>query len=81
MYALLLEGENPRKIIRTLLHEARHAFQHFAVEHPWRAKPDEGNFYSWELSIENYIKSDVDFNMYRSQAIETDADSFAERVV
>ena len=42
-YGLLLDGENPRKIIRTLLHEARHAFLRFAVEHPWRAKPDESN--------------------------------------
>ena len=78
---LLLEEENPRKIIRTLLHEARHAFQRFAVEHPWRAKPDESNIYSWEFSIENYISSDVDFNMYQSQSIEADADDFAQRVV
>lgn len=78
---LLLEEENPRKIIRTLLHEARHAFQHFAVEHPWRAKPDESNVYSWEFNIENYIKSEVDFDMYRSQDIEADADAFAERIV
>lgn len=78
---LLLEEENPRKIIRTLLHEAHHAFQHFAVEHPWRAKPDESNIYSWEFSIENYISPDVDFNMYQSQPIEADADDFTERIV
>ena len=78
---LLLEEKNPQKVIRTLLHEARHAFQHFAVEHPWRAKPDESNIYSWEYSIENYISSDVDFNMYQSQSIEADADDFAQRVV
>lgn len=78
---LLFEEENPRKIIRTLLHEARHAFQYFAVEHTWRAKPDESNIYSWDCSIENYISSDVDFNMYQSQSIEADADDFAERVV
>ena len=78
---LLLEEENPRKIIRTLLHEARHAFQRFAVEHPWRAKPDESNIYSWEFSIENYISSGVNFNMYQSQSIEADADDFALRVV
>ena len=78
---LLLEEENPRKIIRTLLHEARHAFQRFAVEHPWRAKPDESNIYSWEFSIENYISSGVNFNMYQSQSIEADADDFAQRVV
>lgn len=79
--SLLLDEENPRKIMRTLLHEARHAFQHFAVEHPWRDKPDESNIYSWEFSIENYISSDVDFNMYQSQSIEADADDFAQRVV
>ena len=78
---LLLEEDDPRKTIRTLLHEARHAFQHFAVEHPWRAKPDEDNVYSWEFNIENYIRSDVDFDMYRSQDIEADADAFAERIV
>lgn len=43
--------------------------------------PDESNVYSWEFNIENYIKSDVDFNMYRSQNIEADADAFAERIV
>ena len=78
---LLLEEKNPRKIIRTLLHEARHAFQHFAVEHPWRAKPDESNIYSWEFSIENYIRSDENFDLYRNQSIEVDADDFAESVV
>lgn len=78
---LLLEEDDPRKTIRTLLHEARHAFQHFAVEHPWRAKPDEDNVYSWEFNIENYIRSEVDFDMYRSQDIEADADAFAERIV
>ena len=77
----LLKEEEPQRTIRTLLHEARHAFQHFAVEHPWRAKPDESNIYSWEFSIENYISSDVDFNMYQSQPIEADADDFAERIV
>ena len=78
---MLLEEDDPRRTIRTLLHEARHAFQHFAVEHPWRAKPDESNVYSWEFNIENYIKSEVDFDMYRSQDIEADADAFAERIV
>ena len=78
---LLLKEDDPRRTIRTLLHEARHAFQHFAVEHPWRANPDEGNVYSWEFNIENYIRFDVDLNMYRSQDIEADADAFAERIV
>ena len=41
--------------------------------------PDESNVYSWEFNIENYIRSEVDFDMYRSQDIKADAD--AERIV
>lgn len=48
---LLLVSADPRTVLRTILHEARHAFQYYAVRHPWRVVLDKSLLYVWESSI------------------------------
>ena len=78
---LLLVSSDPHTVMRTILHEARHAFQYYAVSHPWRVVLDKGLLYEWESNISYYFRADEGFNVYKYQPIEADADRFARRGV
>ena len=76
---LLLVSSDPHTVMRTILHEARHAFQYYAVSHPWRVVLDKGLLYEWESNISYYFRAGEGFNVYKYQPIEADADRFARR--
>lgn len=71
--------------IRTISHEAFHAYQHYVV--------DSFNFDSefvknsaycenariWKDNIDNYISAELDFDGYQSQPLEADADTYARQ--
>lgn len=71
--------------IRTISHEAFHAYQHYVV--------DSFNFDSefvqnsaycedariWKDNIDNYIPAELDFEGYQSQPLEADADTYARQ--
>lgn len=78
---LQLVSADPRTVLRTILHEARHAFQYYAVAHPWRVVLDEELLYEWEMSIAYYFKAGDGFDIYKYQPIEADANHFARRGV
>ena len=78
---LLLESDDPRTVMRTILHESRHAFQFYAVKHPWRIVGDRSMLYEWEMGIANYIRSGDCFTAYKCQPLESDANRFARRGV
>ena len=78
---LLLKYDDPRTVMRTILHEARHAFQFYAVKHPWRIVGDRSFLYEWEMGIVNYIRSEECFTMYKYQPLESDANRFTRRGV
>ena len=74
----LLEKENPDKLMSTILHEARHAYQHYAVEHPDRVTVSAETIAEWKENFNYYIRPEYDFNAYVNQPVEADADSFAD---
>lgn len=74
----LLEKENPEKLMSTILHEARHAYQHYSVEHPDRVTVSAETITEWKENFDYYICPEYDFNAYVNQPVEVDADCFAD---
>ena len=73
----LLKKENPDKLMSTILHEARHAYQHYSVEHPDRVSVNAETIAEWKENFDYYIRPEYDFNAYVNQPVEVDADCFA----
>lgn len=74
----LLYYEDPERLMKTILHESRHAYQQYAVDHPDRVTVPEGTIDLWRENMDNYIPPELDFEEYVNQPIEVDADSYAE---
>lgn len=75
-------------ILTTMTHELRHAYQHQAIKNPSKFKITEETAKEWKNSFNNYMSmdgfkrkykvSDAEaYQMYRDQAVERDARSFA----
>ena len=77
----LLENDNPQTTMETILHESRHAFQQYAVDHPWRVTVDSNTIATWEDNFNYYIRPEWDFEAYEKQPLEADANSYAENVM
>lgn len=77
----LLENDNPYTTMETILHESRHAFQQYAVDHPWRVRVDSNTIAIWEDNLNYYIRPEWDFEAYEKQPIEADANSYAANVM
>lgn len=69
------------QILDTLIHEDRHAYQHWSLITPgFHTDPDQVR--AWADNWNNYLDpKEVSFRRYRSQPIENDAFWFAESVV
>ena len=75
---LTSQWEDRFNAVDTVIHEGRHAYQHYAVEHPG-FHPNEIEVTKWKEDFACYIKSDkAPPYMYRFQAVERDAFEFAE---
>ena len=69
------------QILDTLIHEDRHAYQHWSIVTPG-FHTDPGEVRAWADNWEHYLDpKEVSFRRYRSQPIENDAFSFAESVI
>lgn len=77
----LLENDNPQTTMETILHESRHAFQQYAVDHPWRVNVDYNTIATWEDNFNYYIRPEWDFEAYEKQPLEADANLYAEKVM
>lgn len=77
----LLETENPNKLMNTILHESRHAYQYYAIEHPDKVTVNEETIAEWKENFEYYIRPEWDFEAYESQPVEADANDFANKVM
>ena len=73
----LLENSDPRMTMETILHESRHTFQQYAVDHPDRVTVDTATIETWRDNLANYIRPEWDFEAYTKQPVEADADNFA----
>ena len=60
-------------VIDTIAHEGRHAYQHYAVEHPG-FHPDEHEVEYWRANFETYLQPNLyGFDAYWMQPVEVDA--------
>lgn len=73
----LLRIDNPEELMKTVLHESRHAYQQYAVDYPDRVTVSEGTIEEWKENMANYIPPGLDFEGYVNQPIEVDAECFA----
>lgn len=73
--------ENPFNAIHTELHEIRHAIQHDAVVNPEKYSFDTQMLDQWRNNMTCYIRPELDYEAYRSQPIETDAETWASTML
>ena len=75
-------GAPVQELVDTVVHEGRHAFQHYAVEHPG-VVTDEHVVQAWAANMApgGYLSAE-EFGQrrYQSQPIEADAWSYAARI-
>ena len=76
----LLHSYNPKDAMITIMHESRHAFQDFAIEHPDMVDVDPAKIKEWEDNFKNYIRPELDIEAYNKQPVEVDAEDFANRM-
>lgn len=69
----LISSEEPYQAVETFFHEDRHAYQAYAVQHPEiHDNPEEVE--DWQKTNDGgYINSDLNFDYYRWQPVEADA--------
>lgn len=79
---VLSNPKNYKKIMDTMMHEMRHAYQHEVVRNPKKFKVDEKTVEEWSKNIKDYKTVEDDgYAAYRDQPIEKDAREFASWVV
>ncbi len=64
------------KLLGTVAHELRHAYQHEAIRHPTDFMVSQETINVWKDNFKHYIRSDNNYEAYRAQAVEVDARSF-----
>lgn len=69
------------RVLDTIIHEARHQFQHEAIENPERFGISQQTADIWRNNYTNYISPEDDLEGYFKQPIEQDARGFAEDVM
>lgn len=74
-----LERNEVMEIVGTLVHEARHAYQSWCINHPG-THPDDAEVEAWKLNMLNYVDPAVDERAYHEQPVEADAWAFEEAV-
>lgn len=78
--ARLLSDSDPYEVMTTIMHESRHAFQDFAINHPDRVNVDDNTIAQWSYNFAHYINPEFDFEAYLNQPIEADANNFADMI-
>ena len=78
--ANLLKDSDAQEVMETIMHESRHAFQDFAINHPEQVSVDQETIDTWKYNFANYIRPEFDFEAYESQPVEADANEFSEKM-
>ena len=76
----LLKEDDPQQVMETIMHESRHAYQDFAVNHPELVSVDKETIEVWEDNFVHYISPEFDYQAYVNQPVEADANDFSERM-
>ncbi len=70
------------KIMETMSHEMRHAYQHAVVNNPDDYKVDDKTVQEWRENFDDYKDPDEDgYDKYRNQPVEVDDRKFADWVI
>lgn len=76
-----VRSDNVREVLDTILHEGRHAYQHYAIQHPG-THPDRAEVERWRDNFEDYLRPDLyGQQMYENQPVEVDARLYASEVI
>ena len=79
---LLNDPKYYKKIMDTMVHEMRHAYQHAVVQNPQSYQVDDKTVDEWSNNFKHYKTIENDgYDAYRDQPIEKDARQFAAWVV
>ncbi len=75
--------ENPEcdGLLKTILHESRHAFQRKCIQCPESVTVKNNVIDVWKDNFQNYISPCYDFEAYENQEIEKDANYYADSVM
>lgn len=76
----LLKDGDPERVMVTIMHESRHAYQDFAINHPEQVSVDANTIKEWQNNFDHYIRPEFDYEAYVNQPVEADADEFSERM-
>lgn len=70
-----------KELVNTTVHEGRHAFQQYAIQHP-EAHDNSAEIEAWRENLKpgNYIRPEVNFPGYLRQPVEADAWAHGDRV-
>lgn len=78
--SFLLNGETRMEAIKTTIHEGRHAYQDFAIQHP-ETHLNTAEVQAWKENMNSYIQPDDDifgYEDYYNQAVERDAYTYEQ---
>lgn len=78
--AELLKEDDSQRVMETIMHESRHAYQDFAINHPELVSVDAETIKEWKDNFTHYIRPEFDFEAYVNQPVEADANDFSERM-
>jgi uncharacterized membrane-anchored protein YhcB (DUF1043 family) len=67
-----LSNNDPKELVDTIIHEGRHAYQHYAVQNPG-FHPNENEVATWVENFSDYTEFKDDPEEYRNQPVEADA--------
>lgn len=82
-----ISNESFQDNIRTVCHEAFHAYEHFVVKTiDFDSEMVQNNYYfesarKWRDNIDKYVPAIIDYDMYLDQPLEVDARQYAENRV
>ena len=76
-----LRSSETAEVLDTVVHEGRHAYQHYAVEHPG-FHPNQAEVEAWDWNMQHYLSPEMlGQRAYMQQPIEADAYAYAGKIV
>lgn len=75
-----LQDENVAENVDTIVHEGRHAYQQYAVDHPG-FHSDHEQVQAWDENFDNYLTAEMyGQEAYQNQPVEADAWNYASQI-
>jgi hypothetical protein len=76
----LLNSDEIQETVNTVVHEGRHAYQRYAIDHPG-FHSDADQVRTWRTNFRNYLDPEMyGYKLYQNQPVEKDAFDFADPI-